>query len=265
NSNDKQVETDDDLEDKIAKLVQIKQKEDEFVEIYIYCFETCAKQVRCIVDEHDLIYWFVSGLNKLYHSKVIPLSFLTFEAVKVVMTIIEKHLLEIENSKKKISEKPKDNEFKSNLDDGMYKDNISYRNKSNNVIIENINRTFSNVFNPEIIKAELNIKETNIEGVSKVPNDDKSTFDGCIENKDIDRLGVSKLLVVIKSRDIWYWKDRFKFKVDTKLIRKVMRIWLRIIWEVKKEITMDHLAHNMCILCFDLGGTIGLDSKKEIR
>ncbi|RIB11039.1 hypothetical protein C2G38_2204490 [Gigaspora rosea] len=38
------VELDDDLEVKIVELIQIKQREEESVEIYTYCFDTCAGQ-----------------------------------------------------------------------------------------------------------------------------------------------------------------------------------------------------------------------------
>ncbi|CAG8729985.1 38451_t:CDS:2, partial [Gigaspora margarita] len=77
NSNNEQVETDDNLEDKIIKLVQIKQIENEFAEMYMYRFDTCAEQVM-------------------------PLSFALFEAAKVVAEIMKKHLLEIENNEKMI-------------------------------------------------------------------------------------------------------------------------------------------------------------------
>ncbi|CAG8817977.1 44175_t:CDS:2, partial [Gigaspora margarita] len=146
NSNNDQVETDDDLEDK-----------------------TCAEQVKCAIDEHDLIYWFVSGLNELYHSKIMLLN----------LPIVIK------------SKKPNDDEFESNLDNGIYKDNISYRDKFNNIIIKNIDRTSSrNCHNQDRVEIEI---KANIEEVPKVLIDDKSVFDSCIENKDINRLSISKL------------------------------------------------------------------------
>ncbi|CAG8594040.1 1631_t:CDS:2, partial [Gigaspora margarita] len=77
NSNDEQVETDDNLEDKIIELVQIKQIENESAKMYTYRFDTCAEQV-------------------------ILLSFASFEAAKVVVKIMEKHLLEIKNNEKMI-------------------------------------------------------------------------------------------------------------------------------------------------------------------
>ncbi|RIB01650.1 hypothetical protein C2G38_2039989 [Gigaspora rosea] len=65
--------------------------------MYIYRFEICAEQVRCAVDEHDLIYWLISGLNEPCCSNVMPLSLISFDAAKIIAEIMEKHLLEIEN------------------------------------------------------------------------------------------------------------------------------------------------------------------------
>ncbi|CAG8851468.1 6844_t:CDS:1, partial [Gigaspora margarita] len=74
--------------------------ENESAKMYMYHFDTCTEQVRYAVDEHDLIYWFISGLKKPCRSKVMPLSFALFEAAKVVAEIIENHLLKIENNEK---------------------------------------------------------------------------------------------------------------------------------------------------------------------
>ncbi|KAF0370528.1 hypothetical protein F8M41_013234 [Gigaspora margarita] len=101
---------------------------------------------------------------------------MSYDATKVVAEIMEKLLLEIKNRKEKTvkvvdnvedlpiviqSKKPKDYEFKNNLDVGMYEmvkegfeDNISYyREKSNNVIIE----MFINPIEIVVIKIELTL------------------------------------------------------------------------------------------------------------
>ncbi|CAG8817115.1 12011_t:CDS:2, partial [Gigaspora margarita] len=94
------VEMDDDLEDKVVELIQMKKREDESVELYIYHFDTYAGQVRYAIDKEDLICWFISGLNEPCCSKVILLSLTSFDAAKTIAEIIEKHLLEAENKEK---------------------------------------------------------------------------------------------------------------------------------------------------------------------
>ncbi|CAG8707142.1 12951_t:CDS:2, partial [Gigaspora rosea] len=64
-----QMEIDDDMEEKIAKLVCMKPKATESIEVYTYRFDTCAEPVKCMVDEEDLIHWFVSGLKEPCCSK----------------------------------------------------------------------------------------------------------------------------------------------------------------------------------------------------
>ncbi|KAF0400034.1 hypothetical protein F8M41_009626 [Gigaspora margarita] len=77
------------------------------------------------------------------------------------------------------SEKPKDDEFKSNLDNGMYKHNISYRDKSNNVIIENINgmssRDCHNQDRVEIEMSEQKMSSHHQNGIGFSKNDHKAS------------------------------------------------------------------------------------------
>ncbi|CAG8810674.1 7089_t:CDS:2, partial [Dentiscutata erythropus] len=54
-SKDERIGIYDDLEVKITELVQMKQKEDESVEMYTYCFDTCVEPVENIVNEDDII------------------------------------------------------------------------------------------------------------------------------------------------------------------------------------------------------------------
>ncbi|CAG8853668.1 20860_t:CDS:2, partial [Gigaspora margarita] len=89
----------DNLEVKIVELIQMKQREEESVKMYMYCFDICAEQVM-------------------------PLSLTLFDAAKTIAEIMKKYLLEVENKKKIVGIMNDDKEI--NIFDKTNLANISY-------------------------------------------------------------------------------------------------------------------------------------------
>ncbi|CAG8809739.1 4587_t:CDS:2, partial [Gigaspora rosea] len=104
-------------------------------------------------------------------------------------------------------------------------------------IFKDIKKVLRWSLNSSEVESELNIKDANIKEVPEVHNNNKNVFNDSIENKDLNRL------------------------VNSKLIRTIMQIWVRIIWKVMKEITMGrlNLAYDTNKLCFNLEGSVRLD------
>ncbi|CAG8586277.1 45071_t:CDS:10, partial [Gigaspora margarita] len=90
------------FKDNVIWITSKKQKAIESVEMYIYRFDTCVEPIENMVDEDDVVYWFVSGLKEPYRSELLTSSCSSYHVVKVVAIAMEKQLLKV-NKQKTIS------------------------------------------------------------------------------------------------------------------------------------------------------------------
>ncbi|RIB22035.1 hypothetical protein C2G38_2174932 [Gigaspora rosea] len=151
NNNDKQVETDDNLENKIIELVQIKQKKNESAEMYKYHFDTCAEQV-------------------------ILLSLMSFDTAKTIAEIIEKHLIEVENMEEIVGITNNGKEItRYDIFDKTDIDEISHEAETVEYTSE-LEKPEENNFVNVTIEVKLDIEESKIEIPRTFDNKHKALF-----------------------------------------------------------------------------------------